>query len=82
MTDNICPHCGFRLKENAISCPECGSDINTGWSDQASADWLLPDYEEIIQNEFGAPKKNNLMIIIISIALLLALILALVISLF
>lgn len=77
MTDNICPHCGALLKKNAISCPECGSDEKTGWSDQASADWLLPDYDEIVANEFNEVPKKNQKIFIISIVLLIVFIITL-----
>lgn len=59
MTSRTCPHCAAPIKETAISCPMCGSDEQTGWSDSASADWLLPDYEEIIANEFGCPPKKK-----------------------
>jgi len=30
----VCPHCDARVKMNALSCPECGSDDETGWSNQ------------------------------------------------
>ena len=30
----VCPHCDARVDINALSCPECGSDDETGWSDQ------------------------------------------------
>ena len=26
-----CPHCGEPLEEEAESCPQCGSDFETGW---------------------------------------------------
>jgi uncharacterized Zn finger protein (UPF0148 family) len=69
MTDRNCSHCGAPLKEKAISCPYCGSDENTGWSDNASVDWELPDYEEIVYNETKQESNNNLKLIVISIAI-------------
>lgn len=27
-----CPHCGTKVRCGAVSCPECGSDDETGWS--------------------------------------------------
>ena len=30
----ICPHCDARVDNDALSCPECGSDDETGWSNQ------------------------------------------------
>ncbi|HVV01314.1 MAG TPA: hypothetical protein VHH88_08110, partial [Verrucomicrobiae bacterium] len=42
----------------AKACPECGSDEQTGWSDEARSSGLgLPDehfdYDEFVRNEFG-----------------------------
>lgn len=53
-----CPHCGAELASNAKFCPECGSDEQTGWSEQAASGGLdLPEaefnYEEYVQREFG-----------------------------
>ena len=64
----ICPHCGAELKQGATFCPHCGSDKNTGWKEGAEySDLDLPDYDEIVENEFGddpnspyAKKKKNL----------------------
>ena len=51
---NNCPHCGAELKKGATFCPHCGSDKNTGWKEGAEfSDLDLPDYDEIIENEFG-----------------------------
>lgn len=54
----ICPHCGTDVPRNALACPECGSDYETGWSDDADAQRLgLPDekfdYDEFVKEEFG-----------------------------
>lgn len=50
----ICPHCGAELKDGAKFCPHCGSDETTGWADGAEfANEELPDYDEIVENEFG-----------------------------
>ena len=49
-----CPHCGAELKKGATFCPHCGSDKNTGWKEGAEySDLDLPDYDEIVENEFG-----------------------------
>lgn len=56
----ICPHCGVELKDDATSCRHCGSDKNTGWKDGAEfADEELPDYDEILENEFGEDSQGN-----------------------
>lgn len=50
----LCPHCGSEIKDDATFCRHCGSDKNTGWKEGAEfADEELPDYEEILENEFG-----------------------------
>lgn len=56
----ICPHCNAILKENSKFCPHCGSDYNTGWSESAEFSNLeLPDYDEIVENEFGKQKNKQ-----------------------
>lgn len=42
--DFVCPHCGEELPKGSKFCPECGSDENTGWSDDTYLDGVsLPD---------------------------------------
>jgi hypothetical protein len=58
MTPETCPNCGALLSPTAKSCPECGSDEKTGWSEAAGEDRLdLPDahfdYEEFVREEFN-----------------------------
>ena len=58
MSPEVCPNCGAEVPPNARACPECGSDEQTGWSEQAAADGLdLPDpsfhYDEYVKREFG-----------------------------
>jgi hypothetical protein len=55
------------VPRNAKSCPECGSDEKTGWSDTAYADNLgVPDdnfdYDEFVKAEFGSrsPKPRGI----------------------
>ncbi len=39
-----CPNCGFEVPDGALSCPECGSDEETGWSETAYVGGLdLPE---------------------------------------
>ena len=57
----ICPNCGAEVPPNAKACPECGSDENTGWSEQARYDSLdLPDdkfnYDDFVEREFRGKK--------------------------
>ena len=46
-----------------MACPECGSDEQTGWSEEARYDALdLPDenfnYHEFVKREFGRNKAS------------------------
>jgi hypothetical protein len=61
----ICPHCGAEVPRNARACPECGSDEQTGWSDDAHSQRLgLPDedfnYDEFVKEEFGPGQRREL----------------------
>jgi hypothetical protein len=63
MPPEICPSCGAMVPPRARSCPECGADDQTGWSDRATAQRLdLPDdefdYDEFIREEFGTKKAE------------------------
>ncbi len=58
MPPEICPNCGAQVPPDAKVCPACGSDEQTGWSDDARTGGLnLPDtefnYDEFVKNEFG-----------------------------
>ena len=59
MTPEVCPNCGAEVPRNAKACPGCGSDEQTGWSEEAHADGLgLPDeefdYNDFVKREFGS----------------------------
>jgi len=63
MPPETCPICGMDVPRDAKACPGCGSDENTGWSDEArAADLGLPDedfsYEEFVKREFGPPNPR------------------------
>ena len=58
MALDLCPNCGAELPPRAKACPECGSDEQTGWSEEARADGLgLPDesfdYNDFVKREFS-----------------------------
>ncbi len=64
MKPDVCPHCGAVVPDDARSCPECGSDEETGWSDRAQAQRLdLPDdefdHDEFVKNEFGSKSSAS-----------------------
>jgi hypothetical protein len=67
MTPVICPVCGANVPRGAKACPGCGSDEETGWSEEAAASGLdLPDeefdYEDFTKREFGgvSPKTRGI----------------------
>ncbi|MCF0216751.1 MAG: zinc-ribbon domain-containing protein [Fibrobacteraceae bacterium] len=70
----FCPHCNAELKDDASFCRHCGSDMNTGWAEGADfTDLETPDYEEILENEFGnSVKKKSPITIAVAIIVALA----------
>ena len=38
-----CPNCDAPVRVGALACPSCGSDADTGWSDDADDIW----YEDV-----------------------------------
>lgn len=58
MPPDVCTHCGAEIPPDAKACPECGSDEETGWSEEAKYSGLnLPDehfdYDDFAEREFG-----------------------------
>lgn len=64
-TPAICPVCGEEVPRNALACPECGADHETGWREDADAvgqsgdDPGDFDYEEFTAREFGHSSKPH-----------------------
>ena len=56
--DSLCPFCGGAIARDALSCPHCGSDDRTGWSEQKYLDGIdLPgddEYDDMLAREFPA----------------------------
>jgi len=66
----ICPHCGAQVPSDALACPECGSDNETGWSEEAESDDLLLYDDELPLESFKpAPWPRYLIAIVAIIAL-------------
>ncbi len=63
--DFICPVCGAEVPAQAQACPECGSDENTGWSDNTIYDGTgieAPeefDYEEWKRREMAGKRSGR-----------------------
>jgi len=62
----ICPACGATVPAKAHACPECGSDEQTGWSDETFYDGTgIEDSEEFNyeawrRSELGhAPQRSS-----------------------
>lgn len=59
----VCPVCGEDVPRSALACPECGADHNSGWREDAGVydgvdvDDEPFDYDEFVENEFGAGRK-------------------------
>jgi len=59
-----CPICGAEVPAKAKACPECGSDEQTGWSDQTIYDGTgieTPDefdYEDWKRREFDERRRH------------------------
>lgn len=54
MTRDICSYCGAAIRRGALSCPECGSDPETGWAndtaqhDAAFSPFTDEDYDDVV----------------------------------
>ena len=62
-TPEICPVCGEDVPRDALACPECGADHNSGWREDGDTyDGVdLPDddfnYDDFVKREFGSRAK-------------------------
>jgi ribosomal protein L40E len=62
----ICPNCGAEVPARARACPECGSDEQTGWSQDADTSALPAgygkdeefDYADFLEREFGGGRAR------------------------
>jgi hypothetical protein len=69
----ICPNCGAEVPIKSLSCPECGSDEKTGWSEDTMYDGLdLPAFEETRGNSSKSPFQNKLLLYVVAIMTILA----------
>ena len=69
----ICPNCGAEVPIKALSCPECGSDEKTGWSEDTMYDGLdLPEVEESETRTTTSLFQNKYFLYIVAILALMA----------
>ncbi len=69
----ICPHCEAEVPRNAPACPECGSDENTGWSEDTALDGLVLYDDELLDTAASHPAWRNYLIIGVALILVVAL---------
>ena len=83
-TPEVCSVCGGDVPRNALACPHCGADHNSGWREDADTyDGVdLPEhdfnYDDFVRQEFGSQAKPavlNTIWWIVGIALIVALVL-------
>ena len=69
----VCPNCGAEVPVKSLSCPECGSDEKTGWSEDTMYDGLdLPAFEETRDNSSKSLFQNKLLLYVVAIMTILA----------
>jgi hypothetical protein len=62
-TPAVCPVCDQDVPRDALACPECGADHNSGWREDAEAYEALDlpdedfDYDQFVREEFGSSIK-------------------------
>ena len=55
----VCPNCGAEVTLKAKACPECGSDENTGWSEDTMYDGIDLPEPEPMSTEPSTPLFQN-----------------------
>lgn len=71
-----CPNCGAEVPIKAKSCPDCGSDEKTGWSEDTMYDGLdLPVFGESETQEKTSILQSKFMYFIVVILTILAFVL-------
>ena len=68
-----CPNCEAEVPIKALSCPECGSDEETGWSEDTMYEGLdLPEFEGIRENSSTTLFQNKFLLYVVAIMTILA----------
>ena len=69
----ICPNCGAEVSTKALACPECGSDDDTGWSEDTMYDGIdLPETEPSHTRSATSLFQNKYFLYVVAILALLA----------
>jgi hypothetical protein len=71
-----CPNCGAEVPIKAKSCPDCGSDEKTGWSEDTMYDGLdLPVYDDPDSQTKTSVLQSKLIYYVVAILTIVAFIL-------
>ena len=46
-----CPECGARIRVGKLACPECGSDGETGWSEDGLTGYSATDIPDTFDED-------------------------------
>ena len=69
----ICPNCDAEVPVNALACPECGSDEQTGWSEDTLYDGMdIPAFETFDKGPSTSMFQNKYFLYIVGIITVLA----------
>ena len=74
MSRTHCAHCGAEIRRDALACPDCGSDAETGWADEATqseaafGEFTEEDYREVIRDLEGGSARSPRGWILLAIA--------------
>ena len=68
MSPEICPNCGAEVPGDALSCPECGSDEETGWSEDTMYDGV--DFPDTDRDEELRERGGRSWLLVVGLALL------------
>lgn len=60
-----CPHCGSPLSPRAVACRECGSDIETGWSDEIDYYSVELPEDDLVSPDRERVRKQSIAIILV-----------------
>ncbi len=50
---DVCPHCGAEFAAGRPACPECGSDAETGWSEDGITGYAAALPDEFTDDDYG-----------------------------
>lgn len=67
-----CPNCGAEFKSTRLSCPECGSDAQTGWQSSEEIDYMSIDLPEDQEDSTSGGRRSPFLLYLAAILAILA----------